>query len=222
MNPEEAYILQAWQQNGPQWIRLIEEELIPSRTAVTNDAIIRQVLHAQPKRLLDMGCGEGWLCRALSAHGIACTGVDGVESLISYAKEKGQASYVLASYAALIRGDMHLNGTFDVILFNYSLFGQAQTVNILRAVKAYLPEQGRILIQTIHPQNPLFARKQAQWIEEDWIHFEKQCQAYQWFFRDEAAWKEVFAACDLLMARSESVYLPQSSDPFSIIFELRS
>jgi 2-polyprenyl-3-methyl-5-hydroxy-6-metoxy-1,4-benzoquinol methylase len=37
------------------------------------------VLRDKPASVLDVGCGEGWLARALSAHACRVTGVDASE-----------------------------------------------------------------------------------------------------------------------------------------------
>ncbi|MEM7368840.1 MAG: class I SAM-dependent methyltransferase [Bacteroidota bacterium] len=221
MTPEDAQILHAWRQNGPQWIRLIEEELIPSRQAGTNEAIIQAILRLHPHTLLDVGCGEGWVCRELTRHEIDCTGIDGVKELVEYAREKGSGRFLLASYQDLIHQKLLLQDTYELILFNYSLFGAKETEEILRCVRTHLTEDGNILIQTIHPQNPLFAQTKAQWIQEDWKNFQENCHPYQWYFRDEAAWHKLFDACGLRIVWSESVYLPHSSDPFSLLLQLK-
>ena len=43
----------------------------------------KAVLALQPERVLDLGCGEGWLCRALLANEIEAVGIDGVPELVA-------------------------------------------------------------------------------------------------------------------------------------------
>lgn len=56
----------SWRANALAWTRAVRESRIESRRLATDRAIIEAVLARQPERVLDLGCGEGWLCRALA------------------------------------------------------------------------------------------------------------------------------------------------------------
>ncbi len=71
-------ILAAWLCNAASWEAAVRERRIESRHLVTDQAIVAAVKDLAPRRELDLGCGEGWLARALTAEGIAVTGVDAV------------------------------------------------------------------------------------------------------------------------------------------------
>src|SRR3954451_11502353 len=91
----------SWQQNADAWTASVREHLIPSRNAGTDQAIL-SLLDSLPKgRLLDLGCGEGWLSRAAADQGWQVTGVDASESLILRAREYAGAEYIAVSYADL-------------------------------------------------------------------------------------------------------------------------
>jgi len=70
---------------------------IESRALVTNQAIVDAVLSRSPSTVLDIGCGEGWLVRALSSHGIDAVGVDVVPELIEHAKQAGGGTFRVSS-----------------------------------------------------------------------------------------------------------------------------
>jgi len=74
---------------------------------VTNRAILDTVLALRARRVLDIGCGEGWLGRALGAEGVAVTGIDAVDSLIAEARRLGGATFAVstASSARTVRGN---------------------------------------------------------------------------------------------------------------------
>ncbi len=87
-NPEDA-LLHSWQHNAQAWIDAVRGGLIESRRQVTDQAILLAILGRQPERVLDLGCGEGWLLRALADRGIEVTGVDGDIVLVEAARASG-------------------------------------------------------------------------------------------------------------------------------------
>src|ERR1700674_1682806 len=66
----DARIVDSWRKNASPWTTAVRENQIASRALVTNKAIIDAVLSRSPRTVLDIGCGEGWLVRSLSEHGI--------------------------------------------------------------------------------------------------------------------------------------------------------
>jgi 2-polyprenyl-3-methyl-5-hydroxy-6-metoxy-1,4-benzoquinol methylase len=58
-------ILESWEANAGNWIQTVTNQELESRRLVTDDAIVQAVMHYAPARILDLGCGEGWLSRAL-------------------------------------------------------------------------------------------------------------------------------------------------------------
>ncbi|MQK16826.1 class I SAM-dependent methyltransferase, partial [Escherichia coli] len=86
---------------------------IESRRLVTDAAIIEAALALRPRRALDIGCGEGWLCRALAERGVAMCGADASPALIATARAVGGADYHVCSHADLSGVGL---GRFDLLL----------------------------------------------------------------------------------------------------------
>ena len=84
-HPSSATILKSWQTNSQSWISSIDQNEIASRLVATNAAIVKAILAHQPQRVLDVGCGEGWLSRAVYAPQGTVIGMDGVDSLVENA-----------------------------------------------------------------------------------------------------------------------------------------
>ena len=219
MKKSEVDILRAWQENGDQWIRTIENDLIQSRKYATNQAIINAILELKPKSVLDVGCGEGWLCRTLSVRGVQCTGIDGVTDLIAYAKEKGGGEFILATYEDLVQGNVKLDNTFDLIVFNFSLFGETNTIEVLSLIKSNLQENGQILIQTIHPENEAIQKQSnSGWMTEDWKSCQLDCTSFNWYFRTQGEWEKTFEKAGVKLEAQKTITLPGTTTPFSIIY----
>src|ERR1700760_694505 len=90
-DPRELEIIRSWYSNAVPWSDAIRTATIPSRKLVTNRAIVDAVSSVSPSRVLDLGCGEGWLARALADRAIRTTGVDVVPELIAEAVSQAAA-----------------------------------------------------------------------------------------------------------------------------------
>ncbi|HUR82960.1 MAG TPA: methyltransferase domain-containing protein, partial [Thermoanaerobaculia bacterium] len=99
-----------WENNAAVWTDSVREHAIESRRLVTDAAVLSAVLEHSPHTVLDLGCGEGWLSRALSSQGIRVTGVDFSLPLACAARA------VVATYDAL-----PFARSFDIIVANFSL-----------------------------------------------------------------------------------------------------
>src|SRR5262249_20752142 len=122
---------------------------IESRRLVTNEAITGAILSRHPTTVLDIGCGEGWLARALGAKGLDVTGVDVVPDLIEKAQAAGGARYEVASYEDLASGS--ITDRFDVAVANFSLIGYESVDRLIAAAPSLLTSRGALIIQTLHP-----------------------------------------------------------------------
>jgi len=145
-------LAESWNQNAGNWTRAVRESLIPSRKAGTDDAIVSAIVSRRPSRMLDVGCGEGWLIRRV-AQTIKCraVGIDGSAQLIEDAKAADPISqYRVMNYAELTNDASPLDNDFDVAVFNYSLFDE-DAAKLLAAVKPLLARSGVVIIQTLHP-----------------------------------------------------------------------
>src|SRR5438874_1602582 len=66
----DAKIIDSWHKNAAPWTAAVRDNQIESRRLVTNQAVVDAIVGRSPRTALDIGCGEGWLVRALAAHGI--------------------------------------------------------------------------------------------------------------------------------------------------------
>ena len=67
----------AWDRNAENWTRAVRDGLIASRKAGSDEAIVSAIVARRPARLLDVGCGEGWLIRRVCAlTGCEAVGID--------------------------------------------------------------------------------------------------------------------------------------------------
>jgi SAM-dependent methyltransferase len=146
----EAQIIRSWNINAKPWARAIQAASILSRTRVTDRAIVDAVSSVSPGRVFDLGCGEGWLSRALSALGIEVTGVDAVPELVAQAMHRGGGRYQVADYLAIAERRLEC-GPFDAAVCNFSLLGKESVNALLSAIPHYVDAAGHLIVQTLHP-----------------------------------------------------------------------
>src|SRR5687768_1888520 len=85
--PDPLAALQAsWESNAEAWTAAVRSGAIESRRLATDKAIVTAALTLKPAKVLDLGCGEGWLAGALAQHGLETVGIDGSASLIAAAR----------------------------------------------------------------------------------------------------------------------------------------
>jgi len=165
MPSPESSLLQSWHDNAEAWIEVIRSGAIESRQQVTDQAILLAIMGRQPQRVLDLGCGEGWLLRALADRGIDVVGVDGDARLIEAASLAGAAQLHVASYGILVDGKIDIGRDYDLICANFSLLHQ-DVIPLLAAMNALLVPGGTLLIQTLHPWSVAAGNYQDGWREE--------------------------------------------------------
>lgn len=187
-DPNELSILQSWQMNASPWIEAIELNQIESRRFVTNQAIIETILPLGVKNLLDVGCGEGWLTRALIKKGLNVTGIDATPELIDKANALGNGSFHVLNYEEV--STQTLNKQYDAAVCNFSLLGKDSVEQLLPALKSILSKDGYLIIQTLHPISCNNGQAyQDGWREGSWDGFSNAFkQPAPWYFRTIGSW----------------------------------
>lgn len=143
--------MQSWDQNAGLWIEAVRGGHIKSRQRVTNDAVVEAVLRHSPQRVLDVGCGEGWLAAALVERCLEVVGFDGSAELIGAARQAAPGAALHELGYEAFRADPGQVGTgFDAAVANFSLFDR-DLRPLLAAVGSVLRTAGVLVIQTLHP-----------------------------------------------------------------------
>lgn len=216
MSASESSLLQSWQHNAQSWIEAIRTGTLERRVNVTDQAILLAVLSRQPERVLDLGCGEGWLLRALVERGIEAVGVDGNATLVEAARAAGSSPVHLASYEALAQATVDIGCNYDLICANFALLHQ-DIIPLLSAMNALLAPGGTLVIQTLHPWAAAAGNYQDGWREETFAGFQGQWQPMPWYFRTLSSWLNALDMAGYRLAGLQEPQHPQSSAPQSLL-----
>jgi 2-polyprenyl-3-methyl-5-hydroxy-6-metoxy-1,4-benzoquinol methylase len=211
-------IVDSWHTNAAAWTTAVREEHIESRRLVTNRAIIDAVVGRSPRTVLDVGCGEGWLVRALAAHGIQSVGVDVVPELVERAARAGGGDFRVASYDDIAHGALDLG--VDAAIANFSLIGRESVSNLLAGIPRLLNPGGALIVQTLHPLIATGDIPYADgWREGSWSGFSADfTDPAPWYFRTMGSWIRLLQESGFRLLDLREPLHPISGKPASVIF----
>jgi 2-polyprenyl-3-methyl-5-hydroxy-6-metoxy-1,4-benzoquinol methylase len=214
----EAQIIRSWNSNAGPWAKAIQAASIHSRKLVTDQAIVDAVLSVRPARVFDIGCGEGWLARALNACGIEVTGIDAVPELIAEAAHGGGGQFQVGDYGAIAQRQLQC-GPFDAAVCNFSLLGEESVESLLGAIADYICT-GHLIVQTLHPvvacgEHPY----RDGWRAGSWSGFGAEfSDPAPWYFRTLGSWVAMLRRNGLQLIDCREPTAPDSFVPASVIF----
>jgi 2-polyprenyl-3-methyl-5-hydroxy-6-metoxy-1,4-benzoquinol methylase len=205
-------ILASWQANAEAWLSAVREQRIDSRR-VTDAAVLEAVKAGAPRRILDVGCGEAWLCRALHDDGIETVGIDATAPLIDAARAAGAGRFEVLRYDELVADPLRL-GQFDGVVLNFALF-EADPRPLLRALTKTLDPAGRLILQTVHPER---VAGDEGWREERFAGFGAAFPAAMpWYFRSMASWERLLLDAGWRLIHQMAPADPSDGPPLSLI-----
>ncbi len=218
-NPREDEIIRSWHVNAQPWTGAVRSQSIESRKLVTDQAIVEAVRHVNPRRVLDIGCGEGWLARNLHGLGLEVLGVDIVPALVAEAQRLGGGDFEVHSYEAIASGQLK-RGRFDAAVCNFSLLGKESVESLIAAIGSYLNPEGYLIVQTLHPVAACGNQPyQDGWRAGTWTGFSADfSNPAPWFFRTLGSWYAMLRRCGFDVVECREPTARGSSAPSSIIY----
>jgi 2-polyprenyl-3-methyl-5-hydroxy-6-metoxy-1,4-benzoquinol methylase len=217
-------IVSSWNANAGNWIATIENSELESRRLATNAAIVNTVLNCKRKKVLDLGCGEGWLSRELRKQGLDVWGTDAVSALVQHAVENDGPFYFNHSYEDIIASNHQLPAPFDLVVINFALLDKEVTEKLITSLPLLLTQNGLVIIQTLHALAVASSGEyKSGWKEGSWDGMKREfVQPYQWYFRTLEDWFQLFANAGLAIKAIKEPVHPATARPLSYIFVLNA
>jgi 2-polyprenyl-3-methyl-5-hydroxy-6-metoxy-1,4-benzoquinol methylase len=228
-------IRESWDRNASAWAAAVREGRIPSRRLATDAAILeachRALERREKPRVLDVGCGEGWLSWTLASRGAQVDGIDGSADLIALAQHREPTGDPLAapshatpprfaavSYEHLERERSSVPGPYDLVVCNYALLAES-LAPLLAALRVRLAPGGAVVIQTVHPWAVLDGRRYVDtWREETFAAFEQPFPSpMPWYYRTLSSWVGTLGAAGLRLVGVDEPLHPESGAPLSLL-----
>ena len=133
---------------------LSQDHDLASRRATRIDAHVQwvheHVLHEEPSRVLDLGCGPGLYMERFARLGHRCVGIDFSPASIDYAVEMAARKDLDCRYLQLDLRAGHYGRGFDLAILVYgelNAFKPEDAAKILAHIHAALKPGGRILLE---------------------------------------------------------------------------
>lgn len=212
-------IVDSWHTNATPWTSAVRDQRIESRRLVTDRAVVDAVMSRKPGSVLDLGCGEGWLVRALSTQGVQrVIGVDVVPALVEQARAAGGGEFRVASYEAIAHGELQV--TVDVAVANFALIGKEAVDALIRSTPNLLRPGGALVIQTLHPVIACgdLPYKDG-WRTGSWAGFSDDfTDPAPWYFRTLESWVHLIASSGLMLVEMREPIHPTTNKPASVVF----
>jgi trans-aconitate methyltransferase len=101
-----------------------------------------EALHPQPgERILDLGCGDGFLTHRVAQSGATLVGVDSSPSMVAAARERGVDAHHISAEA------LPFVAEFDAVFSNAALHWMSDQDAVLRGVHRALKPDGRFVAE---------------------------------------------------------------------------
>lgn len=132
------------------------------RHEVHGRALLAACEPLQARRVLDLGCGQGYFTRELARRGAEVSGIDVADGLLELAKARESREPLGIDYRRLSAStvaDHWPAGTFDLVAACMALQDVADVGGALRGVYTVLRPGGRMVFSVPHPASDMPLRE---------------------------------------------------------------
>jgi 2-polyprenyl-3-methyl-5-hydroxy-6-metoxy-1,4-benzoquinol methylase len=152
----------AWNQGADAWLHFARSGADYYRAFVHGPALLEACGEVAGRDVLDLGCGEGYFCRALASRGARVTGVELSDRMLEHARASEREEPLGIDYrrgsAAEIAG-LFGDARFPLVTACMALHDMADVPAVLAAVHRVLEPEGRFVYSIPHPFSDMAYRE---------------------------------------------------------------
>lgn len=179
---DNAEIIQQWLNIPRAFIEAFGDEGDFARQHLLNSTIFALLGDIRNKRILDAGCGTGYLSRLLTKQGAQVVGLEPATSLIQYAIERERSEPLGIEY---IQADLTVwrnpNYLFDAVVVNMVLMDIPDYEAALDTCFAHLRQGSQLVLSLTHP---CFEESDSDYQAKGYIavqeYFQEYCIEQRW------------------------------------------
>ena len=121
--------------------------------ALIDPALLEVVGEVEGLRVLDLGCGNGYIARKLARRGAQVTGIDASAPIIGHARRREAAAPLGIEYHVADASRLAIFGeeAFDLVVANMSLMNIEDAGGTISEVSRLLVRNGRFVASLSHP-----------------------------------------------------------------------
>jgi ubiquinone/menaquinone biosynthesis C-methylase UbiE len=151
-----------WQANAEAYSQLINGKGTPHHQEILNPCIEVLMGDVQGRRILDAGCGEGYLSRHYAQKDAEVTGVDISPTLINEARRRSKGFDISFTIGDICQLEQLENGYFDIVLCNLVLLNVDCLEASLLEFNRVLRPGGFLVFSVVHPAFNVYGP--GQWV----------------------------------------------------------
>jgi len=159
--------------------------------------------------VLDAGCGEGIVSRALVGTATRVIGIDIVPQLIAYARARDLTQAITYEVHDLSRPLPHYQHTFDLIVSNLVLNDVPDYHGFITTLSASLKPRGRIVLSLNNPYSALLREKVENYFDSEAVAQYVFGPAL-YFHRTMEEYLQAFHTADLVLYRLYDVQMTEA------------
>lgn len=157
--------IQRWNKHAENFVSGYGEDGDLHREIFLNPALLGLMDEVEGKKVLDAGCGEGYLSRKLAKSGASVTGVDYSENMLQLAMERTPQELGIAFRHGNCEDLSFLpDKSFDLIISNMVIQDLANYEMAIGEMYRLLVDEGRFIFSITHP---CFVTPGSGWVKSE-------------------------------------------------------
>lgn len=150
---KDIQVADVWTEGAKTWAQAVRQGKDVFRDLYNIPEFLKFIGDIRGKKVLDVGCGEGYNTRIFAQQGAHVTGVDLSEPMICLAQEEEKKHPLCITYSVASWDDLSMieNDAFDVVISTMALMDGQGYEHALKEIFRVLKPCGSLFFSVTHP-----------------------------------------------------------------------